>query len=144
MVLLALEDIAGQGNLDLGTAVPYLAGGSVHNLFHSGSHHIAGSESTPEGAALVRTSLAHTVGFDHTAALDMADAADAVAGEDIVDIADILDHLLRHNSLDLHLAAARRSLAVGSLGLGCNLDYSRTGLDLLRSRSCLELSAKVT
>jgi hypothetical protein len=61
----------------------------------------------------------------------------AAAVEDIVDIADILGHFLHHNSLDLHLAAARRSLAAGSLGLGCcNLGYSRTGLGLLRSRSC--------
>jgi hypothetical protein len=44
----------------------------------------------------------------------------------------------------LHLVAARHSLAVGSLGLGCNLDYNHTGLGLLRSRSCLELSADVT
>jgi hypothetical protein len=44
----------------------------------------------------------------------------------------------------LHLVAARHSLAVGSLGLGYTLDYSRTGLGLLRSRSCLELSAGVT
>ena len=140
-----LVDTAGRDSLDRDIAVLFQADGFDRNPFHLDSRHIVDSGSTLGVGDLARIDLAHTVGFDRRAALDMAAAADAAAADAEEDIADIVDipagHFLHHSSLDLHLVLARHSPAAGSLGLGLlrSLGYSRIGPDLLRSRSYLEL-----